>query len=148
MYFVYLKISQFHEKAKTLVYFLANLIDRPMYSLLTTGSLCRLKETLCDENFINFENVINMKLYSILILNKIQKIEKTVKALKKTKLALFPTHILPCPTAPIACSTLGRRHQHVARCCGNIQLTFSRCLCMQIVCLGSRWIHKKREKYF
>ena len=91
-----------------------------MYSLLTKGSLCRLKETLWEDNFINFENLIYMKLYSLLKLNKIQKLEEAVKAMRKTKLAQFPTHILPCPTTPIAYSTLGRRHQHVARFRGNV----------------------------
>ena len=46
-------------------------------------------------NFVNFDNLIYMKLYNLLILNKIQKCNKNnVKALKKTKQALFPRRIL------------------------------------------------------
>ena len=36
------------------------------------------------------------------------------------------------PTAPIVCSTLGRRHQRVAQCCRNIQTS-----------LTSVWVYKK-----
>ena len=48
-------------------------------------------------NFVNFKNLIYMKLYNLLIINEIQKHKKNkVKAPKKTKLALFPRHILSC----------------------------------------------------
>ena len=42
---------------------------------------------------VNFETLIYMKLYSFLILNKIQKYKKKEK---KTKLALFPRRISSC----------------------------------------------------
>ena len=42
-------------------------------------------------SFVNFEDLIYMKVYSVIILNKIQKYKiNNGKALKKTKLALFP----------------------------------------------------------
>ena len=45
----------------------------------------------------NFENLIYVKLYSLLILSKIQKYKKNnVKALKNTKLVLFPGHTFSC----------------------------------------------------
>ena len=44
-------------------------------------------------NFVNFEN---MKLYSLPILNKILRYRKKIKALKTTKLILFPRRILSC----------------------------------------------------
>ena len=48
-------------------------------------------------NCVGFENVIYVKLYNLLILNKILKCKKNnVKALKKTKQALFPRRILSC----------------------------------------------------
>ena len=47
--------------------------------------------------FVNFENLIYMKLYNLLILKKIRKPKKSnVKAHKKTKLALFPRGIMSC----------------------------------------------------
>ena len=46
---------------------------------------------------VNFENLIYIKLYSLLILNEIQKyLKNNVKALKNTKLVLFPKRILSC----------------------------------------------------
>ena len=92
-----------------------------------------------------------MALYSLLILTKsIKKSKNNFKAQKKTELVLFPGRILSCkqnksavysisyhifprlivriwgntPAALIICPTLGRRHQHVAQCCGNIQPSF------------------------
>ena len=48
-------------------------------------------------NFVNFVNLIYMKLYNLLISKKIQKCKKkNVKALKKTKQALCPRRILSC----------------------------------------------------
>ena len=48
-------------------------------------------------NFVNVENIIYMKLYSLLILNKKQQNKKkNVKTPKKTKLAVFPRRILSC----------------------------------------------------
>ena len=55
-----------------------------------------LKELLGMQilNFVNFENLLHMKLYSLMILNKIQKQQKeNGKALKTTKLVLFPGRI-------------------------------------------------------
>ena len=53
------------------------------------------------------------------------------------------------PAAPNTCSTLGRRHQHVAQFCRNIQTSFSMCLCIQKVCLVYSRIHKNViKKYF
>ena len=46
----------------------------------------------------------------------------------------------------IVCPTLGRRHQHVAQCCRNIQPSFSKCLGIQKVCLGFRRIHRNVDK--
>ena len=37
-------------------------------------------------NFVNFENLFHTELYSLPILNKIQNINKTIKAVKTTKL--------------------------------------------------------------
>ena len=51
-------------------------------------------------NFVNLENLIYIKLYSLLVLNKIQKHKKdNVKAPKKTKLALLARRILSCKRA-------------------------------------------------
>ena len=51
-------------------------------------------------NFGIFEKIIYMKLYSLLISNKILKYKKTnVKTLKNTKLDLFPRRILSCKQA-------------------------------------------------
>ena len=53
-------------------------------------------------NFVNFDNLIHMKLYSLLILNKIQKRKRSnvkVGLPQKTKLALFPRRILLCKQA-------------------------------------------------
>ena len=47
-------------------------------------------------NFVNFENVHHMKLYSLPIPNKILRYRKKIKALKTTKLILFPRRILSC----------------------------------------------------
>ena len=49
-------------------------------------------------NSVNFENLIFMNLYSLLISNKIRIYIKmnNVKALKNMKLALFPRRILSC----------------------------------------------------
>ena len=49
----------------------------------------------------------------------------------------------------IVCPTLGRRHQHVAQCCRNIQPSFSKCLGTHKVCLGFKRFHKNVDiKYF
>ena len=48
--------------------------------------------------------------------------------------------------ALIVCPTLGRRHQHVARCCRNIQPSSSKCLGIQKVCLGFKRIHRNADK--
>ena len=46
-------------------------------------------------NFVNFKNLVYMRLYNLLILNKTQKCKKNnVKALKKSKQAVFPRRIL------------------------------------------------------
>ena len=48
-------------------------------------------------NFVNFDNLVHIKLYNLLISNKIQKPNKNkVKAQKKTRPALFPGRILSC----------------------------------------------------
>ena len=53
------------------------------------------------------------------------------------------------PATLIVCQTLGRRHQHVAQCCRNIQPSFSKCLGIQKVCLGFKRFHKNVTiKYF
>ena len=91
-----------------------------------------------------------MKLYSLLILDKKQKSQKTIlKHRKRVKYktsqkyrALYTTysHVLDgeikaiaanwclvdrtwgdTPATLIVCSTLGRRHHHVAQCCKNIR---------------------------
>ena len=41
---------------------------------------------------------------------------------------------------------LGRRHQHVAQCCGNIQSSFRKCLGIQNVCLVYKRIHRNVDK--
>ena len=43
-------------------------------------------------------------------------------------------------------ATLGLRHQHVAQCCRNIQSFFSKCLCIQRVCLGFKRFHRNIDK--
>ena len=53
------------------------------------------------------------------------------------------------PAALIVCPTLGRRHQHVAQCCRNIQPSFSKYLGIQKVCLGFKRLHRNvYKKYF
>ena len=48
-------------------------------------------------NFVNFENLIHMKLYSLLILRKnTKKFKNNFEAQTKTKLGLFPGPILSC----------------------------------------------------
>ena len=48
-------------------------------------------------NSINFENVLHMKLYRLLVLNKIQKYRyNNFKALKTTELVLFPRRTVYC----------------------------------------------------
>ena len=46
------------------------------------------------------------------------------------------------PATLIVCPTLGRRHQHVAQCCRNIQPSFSKCLGIQKDCLGFKRTHR------
>ena len=53
------------------------------------------------------------------------------------------------PATLIVCSTLGRRHQHVAQCCRNIQPSFSKCLDIQKGCLGFKRFYRNVDiKYF
>ena len=52
------------------------------------------------------------------------------------------------PATLIVCPTLGRRHQHVAQCCRNIQPSFSKCLGLQKVCLGFKRIRTNVEKQY
>ena len=52
------------------------------------------------------------------------------------------------PATLIVCPTLGRRHQHMAQCCGNIQPSFSKCLGIQKVCLGFKRIHRNVDKKY
>ena len=48
-------------------------------------------------NFVNFENLIYMKLYSLLILTKNTKMSKNYsKAPKKSEMVIFTGRILPC----------------------------------------------------
>ena len=48
-------------------------------------------------NFVNFENLIDMKLYSLLILPKnTKKSKNNFKAPKKSGIVIFPGRILPC----------------------------------------------------
>ena len=58
------------------------------------------KGTPWDElfNSVNFDNLLHIKLYSVLILKKIQKHRKknNFKALKTNTLVLFPVRILSC----------------------------------------------------
>ena len=49
------------------------------------------------------------------------------------------------PTAPMVCSTLGRRHELVS----NAVLAFNHSLCQYTVCLGYSWILiNVDKKYF
>ena len=53
------------------------------------------------------------------------------------------------PATLIVCPTLGRRHQHVAQCCRNIQPSFGKCLGIQKVCLGFKRFHRNVDmEYF
>ena len=52
------------------------------------------------------------------------------------------------PATLIVCPTLGRRHQHVAQCCRNIQSSFSKCLGIQKVCLSFKLFHKNVDKKY
>ena len=48
-------------------------------------------------NFVNLDNLIYMKLYSLLILTKnTKKSKNNFKAPKKSEIAIFPGRILPC----------------------------------------------------
>ena len=48
-------------------------------------------------NVVNFENLIYMKLYSLLILAKNTKKSKNIfKAPKRSEIVVFPGRILPC----------------------------------------------------
>ena len=66
----------------------------------------RLRELLGMRifNFVNLENLLHMKRYRKLILNKVQKHLKKIKALQTTKLVLIPRGILSfkqyCPRYP------------------------------------------------
>ena len=79
-------------------------------------------------NFVNFESLIYMKLYNILILNKIQRCKKNnVEALKKTKQALFPRCILSCKQVWLQHTTIWTSNTYhivtsiaaALNCCGN-----------------------------
>ena len=50
------------------------------------------------------------------------------------------------PAAMIVCPTLGRRHQHMAQCCRNIRLSFSKCLLG--VDLGLKRISRNVDKKY
>ena len=61
-----------------------------MYSLLKCIDGLYLKRLLMLRNVVNFEKLIHMELYSLLVLNKIQNHKKKhFKVLKTNKLVLF-----------------------------------------------------------
>ena len=69
-------------------------------------------------NFVNFDNLIYMKLYSLLILTKNTKKSKknNFKAPKKSEIAIFPGSILPCKQNK---SAIYRTLDHICPCQGD-----------------------------